>query len=180
MTELRKLQEDGPRDDEIRAAVEADKRDMETAERTNSYWLHTCAVCGINNSAATAVHVPFWRTFVFISFFFVYLFVHHACMHFRVFYPTYCLSTARALVESARCFFVRFLAKRGSMLYPNQKVEKLLEKCNPRRKTTEITHGIDTPKDNTSNTMVGFFDDYWVKESANFRKFLARKAPPRS
>ncbi|CAN0480711.1 unnamed protein product, partial [Laminaria digitata] len=44
MSELRKLQEDGPREDEIRAAVEADRRDMETAERTNAYWLHTCAV----------------------------------------------------------------------------------------------------------------------------------------
>lgn len=41
ISELRKLQEDGPREDEIRAAVEADRRNMETAERTNAYWLHT-------------------------------------------------------------------------------------------------------------------------------------------
>lgn len=45
MSELRKLQEDGPREDEIRAAVEADRRDMETAERTNAYWLHTYVPC---------------------------------------------------------------------------------------------------------------------------------------
>lgn len=28
--------------DEIKGAVEADRRDRETAERTNAYWLHTC------------------------------------------------------------------------------------------------------------------------------------------
>ena len=57
MSELRKLQEDGPREDEIRAAVEADRRDMETAERTNAYWLHTCAVCGIAKKTCAAFFV---------------------------------------------------------------------------------------------------------------------------
>lgn len=44
MSELKKLQEEGPRPEEIRGAVEADRRDRETAERTNAYWLHRC-VC---------------------------------------------------------------------------------------------------------------------------------------
>ena len=40
LSELRKLQREGPREDEIRGALEADRRDRETAERTNSYWLN--------------------------------------------------------------------------------------------------------------------------------------------
>lgn len=42
MAELKKLQEEGPRQEEINGAVEADRRERETAERTNSYWLHWC------------------------------------------------------------------------------------------------------------------------------------------
>lgn len=39
MSELKKLQAEGPREEEIKGAVEADRRDRETAERTNVYWL---------------------------------------------------------------------------------------------------------------------------------------------
>lgn len=39
MSELKKLQVEGPQEEEIKGAVEADRRDRETAERTNAYWL---------------------------------------------------------------------------------------------------------------------------------------------
>lgn len=41
LSEIKRLQDSGPREDEIKGAVEADRRDRETAERTNAYWLHT-------------------------------------------------------------------------------------------------------------------------------------------
>ncbi|CAM9691194.1 unnamed protein product [Scytosiphon promiscuus] len=44
LSELKRLQELGPREDEIKGAVEADRRDRETAERTNAYWLHTLSM----------------------------------------------------------------------------------------------------------------------------------------
>ncbi|CAM9595638.1 unnamed protein product [Ascophyllum nodosum] len=44
LSELRKLQREGPREDEIRGALEADRRDRETAERTNSYWLNSVSM----------------------------------------------------------------------------------------------------------------------------------------
>ncbi|CAM9743444.1 unnamed protein product [Ectocarpus sp. 12 AP-2014] len=44
LSEIKRLQQTGPRQDEIRGAVEADRRDSETAERTNAYWLHTLSM----------------------------------------------------------------------------------------------------------------------------------------
>ncbi|CAM9334409.1 unnamed protein product [Ectocarpus fasciculatus] len=44
LSEIKRLQQSGPREDEIRGAVEADRRDSETAERTNAYWLHTLSM----------------------------------------------------------------------------------------------------------------------------------------
>lgn len=46
MSELTKLQREGPREEEIKGAVEAYRRDRETAQRTNSYWLHRLVPVG--------------------------------------------------------------------------------------------------------------------------------------
>ncbi|CAM9682109.1 unnamed protein product, partial [Discosporangium mesarthrocarpum] len=40
LEELERLQEVGPSSEEIQGAIEADRRDRETAERTNTYWLN--------------------------------------------------------------------------------------------------------------------------------------------
>lgn len=47
LSEIKRLQQSGPREDDIRGAVEADRRDSETAERTNAYWLHTCVIATV-------------------------------------------------------------------------------------------------------------------------------------